>query len=73
MGFNDAMRNDVEDQDPEDEIEELKGKLQEAYARFERVRKYTMHKATCIYYPVNRKVNSLKANVCDCGLGDILK
>jgi hypothetical protein len=73
MAFIDAMRNDPADVDPQDQIEDLQSKLQDAYQRFERVRKYTSHQAGCVYYPVNRKINSLKVQVCSCGLLDLLK
>lgn len=64
MAFIDAMRNDPQDTDPQDQIEELKAKLQEAYARFERLKKYANHKNDC-------EKHFMKA--CNCGLAEVLK
>ena len=73
MSYIDAMRNDTDDVNPMDQIEELKEQLLKSYQRFERIRKYTSHKAGCVYYTTNGKINSLKMQVCDCGLLDLLQ
>lgn len=63
MGFNDAIRNDVEAGDPQDQIEELKEQLLKSYQRFERIRKYSGHIAGC---------NAHFLRPCNCGLSQIL-
>ena len=64
MSFNDALRNDPDDQDPQDVIEGLKVKLQESYQRFERLRPFAKHKEGCAR---TQKID-LGYYDCECGL-----
>lgn len=64
MGFNDAIRNEPpEGEDPEDTIERLKGEVNEANIKIERMRPFIAHKTTCNWKQFSRQ--------CNCGFYDI--
>lgn len=65
MGFNDAMRNDPRDQDPQDQIELLQSKLDYAYLMASRFQKYLQHSEKC-------KATMQLRKPCHCGLGELL-